>query len=30
VRAAEKREVFKENASAVGQALKELVKTPPT
>ena len=28
-RAAEKRELFKKNASAVGQALKELVKTPP-
>jgi len=29
-RAAEKRELFKKNASAVGQALKELVKTPTT
>ena len=29
-RAAENRELFKKNASAVGQALKELVKTPPT
>jgi uncharacterized membrane protein len=29
-RAAEKRDLFKKNASAVGQALKELVKTPTT
>ena len=28
-RAATKRELFKKNASAVGQALKELAKTPP-
>jgi len=28
-RAAEKRELFKKNASAVGQALKDLVRTPP-
>jgi hypothetical protein len=28
-RAATKRELFKKNASAAGQALKDLAKTPP-